>query len=131
MSSHTFVVYRQAYSAFGATVRQGDDSYSISHVAMRAFADRTAAEQHVAELMRAARRTTNPFALYDAIGTPKVSALGVPWRSTPPDNWDDEESARWYDAEAPHLTDEQRAKVWSLFDKRPLYGIREVPLGDE
>ena len=129
MSRVAFVIYRQVYEDGHPIIDQ--NGYDLgSRIALCVSTDRAIAEARLAELMRVARRTTNPFALYDAIGTPKVSALGVPWRSTPPANWDDEESARWYDAEAPHLTDEQRAKVWSLFDERPLYGIREVPLGD-
>ncbi len=38
---------------------------------------------------------------------------------------------RWYEHEAQHLSDDERAEVWALFDARPAYGICEVPLADE
>ncbi len=130
MSRVAFVLYRQVYE-YGNPITDQNGYDLGSRIALRVYTDQAVAEARLVELMRVARRAANPFALQDTARIPAVLALGVPWRSAPQANWDDEELTRWYDAEAPHLTDAQREKVWSLFDKRPLYGIYEVPLGDE
>ena len=130
MSRVAYVLYRQVYEYGNPIIDQ--NGYDLgSRVALRLYADRAVAEARLAELMRVARRAANPFALHDAAGRPEVLALGVPWRCAPLANWDDAELTRWYETEAPYLTDDERAKVWSLFDARPLFGIYEVPLGDE
>ena len=131
MSNRTYVVHRLACDAYGTTVWQNEGGNSIFIVPLRAFADRAAAEACVAELARAARRTLNLFATHFFYNAASVQALELPLRVKPSDKWGEVEWQRWYEAEAPHLTDDERAKIWSLFDARPLYGIREVPLGDE
>jgi len=129
VSHVAFVIYRQVYEDGHPIIDQHDRDLG-SRVALRVYTDRATVLARLAELMRVARRTTNPFAFYNTAGTPEVLALGVSWRAAPQAGWGDEELIRWYDGEVPHLTDEQREKVWSLFDAQPLFGIREVPLGD-
>ena len=130
MSDRAYVVHRRAYDTYGTIVGQNEDSDSISLVPLRAFADRAAAEACVADLTRVARRTMNPFASFYYSGAARIKALKIGFRVKPSDKWGDAGWGPWYEAEAPHLTDEQREKVWSLFADQPLYGISEVPLGD-
>ena len=132
MSDRAYVVHRRAYDTYGTTVGRSEGSDSISLVPLRAFATRAAADAHTAESMRLARRTMNPFAaFYYYSGAARVEALEVGFRVKPSDKWGDAEWGPWYEAEAPHLTDAQREKVWSLFAAEPLYGVTEVPMGDE
>lgn len=130
MSSPTYVVHRRAISSYGEVVGQNEGSDSVSHVPIRAFATRAAADSHAAELMRVARRTVSPFAVFSYYGDARVRKLKVKFRVKPKDSWTQIEWQRWYETEAPHLTDGQREQVWSLFDDEPLYGVTEVPLGD-
>lgn len=69
--------------------------------------------------------------MYPPPRVPLVRALGVKFRVKPLQKWGALEWQQWYEAEAARLTDEQRAKLWSLFDDLPLYGVTDVPLGDE
>lgn len=150
MTGVAYVVYRQAYEGTKPLRTQFERDLG-SRVALRAFADRAAADAHVAGLMHVARRTANPFRVlereayerlhepeggydsYDAIdraALARLLALGVAWRAEPKAGWQSEDWQAWYDHEAPHLADGERAKVWSLFDPRPLFGVYEVALGD-
>ena len=127
MSGSLSVVYRQPYGEFGIFTDQFDQDAG-SRVALRAFADHAAAETHAAGLMRAARRTCNPFTVCDhghADFLPKrLKGHRIKWRVSPKTTgWDGSDWMSWYDAEAPHLSDDERAKVWALFDARPLYGV--------
>ena len=131
VSDRAYVVCRYAFSVYGMVCRVNEVSDSASLVPVRAFVDPAAAEALVVELMRVARRTANPFVFLGAPSGADVRALKMPFRSTPSDRWQTEEWHLWYETQAPHLTDEQREKLWSLFDARPLFGIYEVPLGDE
>lgn len=151
MSRVAFVLYRQVYH-YGQPITDQNGYDLGSRVALRLYQDRAVAEARLVDLMRVARRAANPFAVlnleareraheaeggfdnYEATqeaSHARLLGLGLPWRSVPQADWEREDWESWYDAEAPHLTDDERAKVWALFDARPLYGIREVPLGDE
>lgn len=136
MSRVVYAIYRQAYRDGRPVADQNGDGLG-SRVALGVCLESCAAEARLGRLMQAARRTANPFALHHRLTVAQILELGVPWRSAPRGGWDYEprgwydELERWYDQEAPHLTDDERAKVWALFDARPLYGIYEVPLGEE
>ena len=130
MSRVAYVVYRQAYYDTGELCSDGHDDDLGSRVALGAYAERPRAEARLAELTRVARRTANPFTLRYPLPLAGLVALGLPWRVAPPADREGDGLEPWYDAEAAHLSDDERAKVWALFDARPLYGVYEVPLGD-
>ena len=145
-----FVVYRWAFERGGGRGRYRASPLG-SRVAVAAFADRGAAEAYADQALRVARRRANPFALLnrlvneegnvvsheyrvekeDAAAVARLLALGLAFRVVPQTGWGRDRWLSWYDAEAPHLTDDERAKVWALFDARPLFGVYEVPAGDE
>ena len=136
MSRVAYVLYRQVYAdEFGEMVTDQSGNDLGSRVALGAYGERSAAFARLAELMRVARRTGNPYALHATIleQSPRAAelmALGLLWRAVPRADWGENDLEHWYDQEAPHLSDDERAKVWALFDARPLYGVYEVPLGD-
>ena len=130
------VVYRQAVNRRGSVIGRNADcnddrkvSEFASVVPVRAFADRAAADARTAESMRVARRTVNPFRVYANPRSTLARNLKIEFRVQPLPKWGHVEWLDWYSAEAPHLTDDQRAKFWSLFDDLPLYGVTDVPLG--
>ena len=130
MGGVAHVIYRQAYTEMRTLC--GDDSGDDNgvRVALGAYLVASAAEVKLGRLMRVAHRTANPFE-WTHCSWDRILGSDVPWRAVPQEDWGHSAWCRWYDAEAPHLSDDERAKVWSLFDARPLFGICEVPLGDE
>ena len=127
-----YVLHRHAYRA-GQPMSNQSQGPTKSRVALAAFSNRATALARSNELLRTARRTTNPFACLEHCNSRGPCELSLPWR-VPPVPWAWPTASGdlgWYDNEAPHLTDDQRAQVWALFDERPLYGVYEVPAGDE
>ena len=124
------VVYTRAFVFRGTTIEPNWDPDSVPLVPVRAFADRASADAHAAELMRVARRTMNPLVSHP---TPPRAVLARSLKFKSPKRYRGWRGRviwyRWYGTEAAHLTDEQRAKVWTLFDDLPLYGVTDVPLG--
>ena len=131
-SGHSFpVVYRRVFNSRYLPMEYYQQRDCTTPVAVRAYADRAAADAHAAELMRVARRTLNPLV---ALPSPPRAVLARALRFQSPFRPRDKRGRviwnRWYGIEAAHLTDEQRAKVWSLFDDLPLYGVTDVPWGE-
>ena len=130
MGGVAHVIYRQAYTETRMLCSDDSGDDIGLRVALGAYLVASAAEAKLGQLMRVAHRTAKPFELTHC-RRDRILGSGVPWRAVPQEDWGHPEWHSWYDAEAPHLTDDQRAEFWALFDARPLYGIYEVPLGDD
>ena len=103
---------------------------ALSRVPVGVFPSRTAADERCADLLARARRTLNPFEVFDAYmreDVDAVAALGIAFGLWPPpeyDGWVD--WSEWYDAVQDELTDADRAKLWGLVAFWPLYEIAEL-----
>lgn len=99
----------------------------VATMPLRMFTTRAAAEEYCAELHRHARRTLNVFLVLRAVEPfgERLRDLGVPFMTMPCDVADWGHYTAWYDAEAPHLSDAERALVWGCFDSA-LYDVTEA-----
>lgn len=126
-----YVVRRQTFSTYQG---EGDTG---SRVPLAVFTTRAAAEAHAADLAAHARRTLNPFTVYDTelleLGVDAVRALDFEFAVwPPPDNrYGEPDWAAWYDAEQPHLSDAERELIWGLFADKPLFEVAELELVEE
>jgi hypothetical protein len=134
-----YLVERAACTAldYGGMVRysisSGDEEEGPSHVPVRAFADKAAAEACRKELEAEARRDLPP-ALFTWDDVPKdlaakLAALGLtPPKFTGPDYNHGEQFRKWWAAHAADVTPEQRAAVWALFKGVKFYRVTETTL---
>jgi hypothetical protein len=132
-----YLVERAAYSAsgHGETPRYyvSDGEEGPSHVPVRAFAEKRAADACRKELEAEARRDLCP-AMCVGYELPKdlaakVKALGLtPPKLTGPGYSHADQFRKWWAAHAAEVTPQQRAAVWALFKGVSFYRVTETTL---
>ncbi len=126
-----YVVRRNTFNTYQG---EGDTG---SRVPLAVFTTRAVADAHAAELITHARRTVNPFTVYDTelreLSADAVRALDFEFAVWPPPDtrYGGPDWAAWYDAEQPHLSDAERALVWGLFAGAPLFEVAEIEWSEE
>jgi hypothetical protein len=133
-----YLVERAAYSAsdYDETPRYystDSEEGGPSHVPVRAFADKQAAQACRKELEAEARRDLCP-ALFvghempgDLAAKLKAAGLTVP-KFTGPDYKHGDQFRKWWAAHAAEITPEQRAAVWAAFKGVSFYRVTETTL---
>ncbi|HVK19366.1 MAG TPA: hypothetical protein VM533_20700 [Fimbriiglobus sp.] len=114
-------------------VSSGDDEGGPSHVPVRAFADKKAAQACRKELEAEARRDLCP-ALFAGYALPKdlaakLKAIGLTsLKFTGPDYNHGEQLRKWWVAHAAEMTPQQRAAVWDQLKSVSFYRVTETTL---
>ena len=138
-SATVYLVERAAVNAWGDeqtlhySVSSGDEEEGPSHVPVRAFADKAAAQACRRELEAEARRDLCPalFAGYELPGglATEIKAAGLtPPKLTGPAYNHGGQFRKWWAAHAADMTPQQRTAVWKLFKGVSFYRVTETTL---
>ncbi len=151
-SESLYLVTRACIGDDGYTI-DDDGANNGSRVPLKAFAHRDDAIAYRAELERRAWRTVNPFHLVTAELNWISSSLFDSYNDRLPNGMSEQQILLavqklglnaprqadsydisgdwigWWDATAPHLSDEQFAEIWNIFSGFRLFEVAEVEVG--